>query len=169
MTSDSDFELRIMLRNRDENTLNGRLERYKYIVDIDKYEGPALDGLTPIYKFEACTCYVAGEFIASIAMVGLTVDVFIRSIFRYKCHESNYVLRNGKHLDSLNSCQIFGEALAEGYITADEYKTLYHIRKDICEPYMRQRQISLMILQFYSKGCFRKMKGFIHFIYKNSK
>lgn len=139
MTQDSDFELRTMLHDWDEDTFDDRLKRYKYLAAIDKEEGPALDGLAPIYKFEAGRCYVQGNFVASIAMVGLTVDAFLRSILRSKCHESSYILRNGKHLDSLNSFQIFDEALAEGYITADEYKTLYHIRKDICEPYMQTK------------------------------
>ena len=141
MTPDSDFELRMILHDWDEYTFNERLKRYKFLEAIDKDSKPipALDGLSPQYKDEAGRCYVQGDFVASIVMVGLTIDAFLRSIFRSKCHESSYVLRSGKHLDNLNSFQIFDEALAEGYITADEYNTLYHIRKDICDPYMQTK------------------------------
>jgi hypothetical protein len=82
---------------------------------------------------------VQGNFVASIVMVGLTVNAFLRSIFRSKYHESNYELRNKKYLDDLNFSQLFDEALDEGYITADECKALYHIRKDVCEPYMQTK------------------------------
>ena len=122
-------------------TFSDPLKRFKYraAIDKDSIPVPALDGLTPHYKDEAGRCYVQGNFVASIVMVGLTIDAFLRSIFRSKCYESAYILRNGKHLDDFNTSQIFDEALAEGYITADECKALYHIRKDICEPYMQTK------------------------------
>jgi hypothetical protein len=118
----NDFELRTMLNDWDERPFGDRLGRFKYIASIDEDSTPipALDGLAPHYKQEAGECYVQGDFVASIIMVGLTIDAFLRSIFRSKYHANDYVLKSGRHLDGLDCSQIIEEALAESYITIDE-------------------------------------------------
>lgn len=139
--TNSDFESRMIVRDWDKDTFDDRLKRYLYLDDLEDYiKIPALDGLSSHYKNEAGACYVQGNFVASIIMVGATVDAFLRAIIRSKYHhESGYVLNNGKYLDDLNLSQVFDEALAEGYITEDEYKVMHHIIKDIWEPYMHTK------------------------------
>src|SRR5215218_9724468 len=93
--SNEGFELRKILRNRDEYTFEARFRRLKYLADIDSKDSiPALDGLTPHYREEAGRCYEQGNFVAAIVMVNLTFDSLLRSIFRYLHHTDEYTLKN---------------------------------------------------------------------------
>jgi hypothetical protein len=146
------FTLKRTLHDSDEHTLGDRTQRLKYLADADNLKDicliPAPDGLTASYREEAAKCYVQGTFIAAIVMVSLTFDVLLRSIFRSKHGENRC---DKRHLDNMDFSELIDNALAEGHITLDESKALYHIRKIFANPIHRQKQISFMTLPYLSK------------------
>jgi Domain of unknown function (DUF4145) len=128
-----------LIREANDRTQGGRLDRLKYLFQVEDKEGFPADHLALEYYEEARLCWFVGAFVASIVMSQLAFEELLRSHYRVvKGVRGN--LGSGKELDQAGFNDLIIEAGQDGWISPEETTVLHGIRK-VRNPYVHPKDV----------------------------
>ncbi|MFH2068290.1 MAG: hypothetical protein ABII89_02345 [Candidatus Omnitrophota bacterium] len=137
-----DDEIKRLLRKSDIRSYNGRFERLKLLLSVEDQGAFPLPTLTNEYYEEARLCWYAGAFVATIIMVQLSFEEFLRSHYRMAKGVGG-TLNNGKKVDQAGFFDLIAEAQNDNYISKKEAELLHDLRKNIRNPYVHTKDVKI--------------------------
>ncbi len=135
-------ELEELIHQGDERSYPGRFKRLKFLLSVEEQTPFRVSALAAEYYEEARLCWYVGAFVSTIIMTQLAFEELFRAHYRAAMGVGGK-LDCGKKVNDASLFSLLQQARKDGWISLAEANLLNELRKDLRNPYVHVKDVSV--------------------------